>query len=99
MTKKISITIVNQRGLHARAAAKLVKTAEQFDADIYIIFNQMSVNAKSIMGLMMLGAKIGNTIEITAQGSKANDALDALKDLIINGFWEDQLIQTNNFIE
>jgi phosphocarrier protein len=81
-------TIVNRRGLHARAAAKLVTTAERFAANVEIVRDGQSVSARSIMGLMMLGAGIGSTVEIRAEGWDAHEALDALTGLIEAGFNE-----------
>jgi phosphocarrier protein HPr len=82
------VTIVNRRGLHARAAAKLVTTAERFSASIEVLRDGQSVSARSIMGLMMLGAGMGSTIELRAEGFDANEALDALAGLIEAGFHE-----------
>jgi len=73
-----SVTITNKRGLHARAAAKFVTLAERFDASVDVIRDGQSVSARSIMGLMMLGAGFGATIELRAEGWGAKEALDAL---------------------
>ena len=81
--------IENQRGLHARAAAKFVKLAETFDADISITKDTMRVSARSIMGLMMLAAAQGTSITICARGRQAADAVDALTLLIKQKFNED----------
>jgi phosphocarrier protein HPr len=75
-------TICNQRGLHARAAARFVKTAAQFDADIKVRKNGTEVSGRSIMGLMMLAAAPGAVIELTASGPQATEAVNALADLI-----------------
>ena len=83
-----SVTIRNRRGLHARAAAKLVMLAERFGAAIDVIHAGQSVPARSIMGLMMLGAGLGATLELRAEGWDAREALDALAALIEAGFDE-----------
>ncbi len=82
-------TIVNRRGLHARAAAKFVKIAEQFVAEVDVVKDGMLVSGTSIMGLMMLAAATGSTLEIRARGREAVPALAALVALIENGFDED----------
>ncbi len=82
------VTIANRRGLHARAAAKLVTTAERFSANVDVLRDGQLVSARSIMGLMMLGAGMGSTIELRAEGWDANEALQALADLIEAGFNE-----------
>lgn len=82
-------TIVNSRGLHARAAAKFVKRAESFDADITVSNRGQEVSGRSIMGLMMLAASPGTTIELRACGPDAQAALDALVQLIEDRFNED----------
>jgi phosphocarrier protein HPr len=82
-------TILNQRGLHARAAAKFVKLASQYDADIEVRRGDLTANGRSIMGLMMLSAGIGNDIEVTASGPQAEAALAAILDLIGRKFDED----------
>ena len=82
--------ICNTRGLHARASAKFVKTASGFDADIRVTRDGVTVNALSIMGLLMLGAGNGCTIDIVAEGDDARDAIDALMDLVARRFDEDQ---------
>ncbi|MFN4288490.1 MAG: HPr family phosphocarrier protein [Brevundimonas sp.] len=76
------IEICNSRGLHARASAKFVKLASGFEADIRVSREGSTVDARSIMGLLMLGAGIGSTIEISAEGPDAEAALDALADLV-----------------
>jgi phosphocarrier protein len=82
------VTLVNRRGLHARAAAKFVTLAERFDASVDVIRDGQSVSARSIMGLMMLGAGCGSTIELRAEGWGAKEALDALAGLVEAGFDE-----------
>lgn len=83
-----SLTIRNRRGLHARAAAKFVSLAERFGADVEVVKDGQSVPARSIMGLMMLGAGLGASIELRAEGWDAKEALEALTDLIESGFNE-----------
>jgi len=83
------VTICNQRGLHARAAARFVKTAAQFAAEIWVRKNGTAVSGRSIMGLMMLAAASGTCIELTATGSDADAAVATLADLIECKFNED----------
>ena len=83
------VEIVNKKGLHARASAKFVQTAEQFDADITVTRGGESVGGTSIMGLMMLTAGPGVTITISATGKDAATAVDALCALIASRFGED----------
>ena len=75
-------TICNQRGLHARAAARFVKTAGQFDAEVLVRKNGTEVSGRSIMGLMMLAAAPGTVIELVATGRQAEAAVTALTKLI-----------------
>ena len=84
-----TLTIVNRLGLHARAAAKLVTTAERFDAETTVERGGNVVSALSIMGLMMLGAGRGETICIRTQGPQGPQALSALLRLVRAGFDED----------
>jgi phosphocarrier protein HPr len=86
---KCQVTIVNKRGLHARAAAKFAKTAAEFDAQVGVNRNGQTVSGKSIMGLMMLAASPGTEIEILADGPASEDALTALKALVQAGFDEE----------
>ena len=83
------ILIVNSRGLHARASAKFVKCAEQFDATVTVTRDGHSVPGTSIMGLMMLAASPGCTITVSASGRQAAEAIAALEALIIGRFGED----------
>ncbi|RED51409.1 HPr family phosphocarrier protein [Aestuariispira insulae] len=83
------VEIVNRRGLHARAAAKFVKLAETFDAQVTVSKDGQSVGGRSIMGLMMLAAAPGCSVHIEAQGPQADAALTALTQLIEAGFHED----------
>ena len=84
-----TVEICNQRGLHARAAARFVKTAAQFDAEISVRKNGTSVSGRSIMGLMMLAAASGSLVEISATGRDAANAVDTLSRLIECKFDED----------
>jgi phosphocarrier protein len=84
------IEIINKLGMHARAAAKFVKLATSFDSKIDIQKDSRRVNAKSIMGVMMLAASKGSTITIHADGRDAEKSLDALEQLINNRFDEDE---------
>jgi phosphocarrier protein HPr len=82
-------TICNQRGLHARAAARFVKTAGQFDAEVRVRKNGAEVSGRSIMGLMMLAATPGSVIELSATGDEAEAAVAALANLVECKFDED----------
>lgn len=84
-----TLTIRNTRGLHARAAAKLVTLAEQYSACLNVVRDGQRVPACSIMGLMMLGAGVGSQITIEAEGWDAREALDAVAGLVEAGFHED----------
>jgi phosphocarrier protein len=81
---------VNERGLHARASAKFVKLASGFDAQVTVSREGQSVDARSIMGLMMLAAGIGSTVDITAEGPQASQALEALTALVAGRFDEER---------
>ena len=85
-----TVEIANQRGLHARASAKFVKLAAGFDAEVKVSKDGTTVDARSIMGLMMLAAGIGCCIEITAEGPQAQEALDALTALVAEKFDEEK---------
>jgi phosphocarrier protein len=82
-------SIRNQRGLHARAAAKFVKLASAFNAQVRVIKGDMDVSGTSIMGLMMLAAGIGTDVELRASGAQSNEAMTALLDLIERKFDEE----------
>jgi phosphocarrier protein HPr len=84
------VTIMNKRGLHARASATFVKTAEQFDAEISVTKDGQTVNGGSIMGLLMLGASPGTTILIETEGPEAEEALEALTALVEARFNENE---------
>ncbi len=83
------VTIVNQRGLHARAAAKFAQLAEQFDADINVEASGLKVSALSIMGLMMLAAGPGTEISISSDGREAEAGLASLVTLVNSQFDEE----------
>ncbi|HEX7594706.1 MAG TPA: HPr family phosphocarrier protein [Gemmatimonadaceae bacterium] len=82
------VKIINKLGIHARPAAEIVKTAGKFKCDITIVRDDLEVNAKSIMGVMMLAAENGATIALRAIGDDAEAALDALSAVIANKFGE-----------
>ncbi len=82
------VTVCNRRGLHARAAAKFVTMAERFGATVDVVKDGQVVSARSIMGLMMLGAGPGTPVELRAEGWDAKEALDALTALVESGFNE-----------
>ncbi|MFC4271724.1 HPr family phosphocarrier protein [Sneathiella chungangensis] len=86
---KRDLVIGNARGLHARAAAKFVKCAEKFDADIRVTKGESEVSGASIMGLMMLAAATGTTISVTVSGPEAAPALDAITELVADKFGEE----------
>jgi len=84
------IEVVNKLGLHARAAAKLVNLASEFDSQVWVQFNGQSVNAKSIMGLMMLAAACGSRVGLRIEGDDARAADKAITELFENRFGEDE---------
>ena len=84
----LSIKIINKLGLHARASAKLTHVANQFESDIWIEKNDKKVNAKSIMGVMMLAASQGTDIKISTEGVDEKEALDSITALINDYFGE-----------
>ena len=85
-----TLTIINKLGLHARAAARFVQVASGFECDINVIHGAREVNGKSIMGVMMLAAGKGATIQIIAGGKDEIEALDQLEDLIMTRFGENE---------
>ena len=89
MTASREVQVTNQRGLHARASAKFVNLASQIDAMIEVEKDGQRVCGTSIMGLMMLGAAMGDTITIHVQGAHADDALEKLVSLVEDRFGED----------
>jgi phosphocarrier protein len=87
---KQSVTIINKLGLHARASAKLTKVAGGFPCEVWASKGERRVNAKSIMGVMMLAAGIGTTIELETSGDQEQAAMEALLALIHDKFGEGQ---------
>jgi phosphocarrier protein len=81
-------TIINKLGLHARASAKLTKLAGSFPCEVWIAKGERRVNAKSIMGVMMLAAGLGSTVTLDTEGDRAQEAMDALLALIADRFGE-----------
>jgi phosphocarrier protein len=88
-TLRRTLRIANKRGLHARAAAKFVRTVGQFDANVRVTFKGQEVSGLSIMGLMMLAAGIGSDIGISCSGRQAADAMAALSTLVESKFGEE----------
>ncbi len=84
------LAIVNRKGLHARATAKLVHCIEQFDADVKVTRCGETVGGTSIMAILTLGAGLGSTINVSASGRQAQAALDAIAALIASKFGEDE---------
>jgi phosphocarrier protein len=85
-----TVEIINERGLHARASAKFVKLSGGFDAEVTVTRDGQTVDARSIMGLMMLAAGPGSSIEIAADGPEAQQAVDALAELVAARFDEEK---------
>ena len=85
---KRDVQVTNPNGIHARPAAEIVKLAGNFTAHITLALDGMEVNAKSIMGVMMLAAECGSTVHLTASGADADAALDALAPLVGSTFGE-----------
>lgn len=85
-----TITVSNQLGLHARASAKLVSTAERFQAEVVLDKDGLTANAKSIMGIMMMAAGFGTELKLTAEGDDAQAALDAVVQLFADKFGEEE---------
>lgn len=88
MLKK-DFLIINKLGLHARASALFVKTACRFAAEVRLAKEEVEVNGKSIMGIMMLAASKGTIVSLSVEGTDEAEALQAIGDLIINGFGEE----------
>jgi phosphocarrier protein HPr len=82
--------IINKKGLHARATAKFVQCVDEFDAQVTVSRCGETVGGDSIMGILTLGAGIGSTITVTAAGTQAKEALDALEALVANRFGEEE---------
>lgn len=85
---QVNITIINKLGLHARASAKLTQLAGQFPCEVYLTRNGRKINAKSIMGVMMLAAGLGSEVVLETVGEKEQEALDAIVALINDRFGE-----------
>jgi phosphocarrier protein len=85
---QITTTIINKLGLHARASAKLTKLAGSFPCEVWLAKGERRVNAKSIMGVMMLAAGLGSEVVLQAQGEREQEAVDALLALIQDKFGE-----------
>jgi phosphocarrier protein HPr len=83
-----TVQIVNKNGVHARPAAEIVKISTKFQSEITLVKDGMEVNGKSIMGVMMLAAECGSSLQLRAEGPDAEAALDALATLIANKFGE-----------
>ena len=83
-----SVQIINRNGLHARPAAEIVKAASKFKSDITLVRDDLEVNGKSIMGVMMLAAEYGSTLHLQANGPDADDAVQAIAALIAGKFGE-----------
>ncbi len=89
-TMRKEITIINRLGLHARAAAKLVTLASQFESEIHLARGAQRVNAKSIMGVMMLAAAQGARLELSTEGADADDAMTRIEQLVQDRFGESE---------
>jgi phosphocarrier protein HPr len=87
-TSERSVTIANRNGLHARPAAEIVKCASRYSSDITMVRDDLEVNGKSIMGVMMLAAEYGSTLLVRATGPDASDAVQAIAALIEQKFGE-----------
>ena len=87
---KATLTISNKLGLHARASAKLTKLATTFKSEVFMSRNERRVNAKSIMGVMMLAAGLGSQVELEVEGPDEQAAFEAIKALIDDKFGEGQ---------
>ena len=86
---RATVTIMNKRGLHARASAKFVETAARFQSEVTVTKGENSVSGRSIMGLMMLAASLGSAVELAAEGPDAEAAIQTLAALIAAKFHED----------
>lgn len=82
------LTIVNKLGLHARAASKFVGLANKYDAEVFVAVGEREVNAKSILGVLMLAASKGTQVNLRCEGAEAVEAYDALAELVAGGFGE-----------
>lgn len=88
MTAERTVTIMNRNGLHARPAAEIVKTAARFKCDIVLVRDDLEVNGKSIMGVMMLAAEFGSSLILRATGADAEQAIEAIAQLVAARFGE-----------
>jgi len=89
MNNRRTLKIINEKGLHARASAKLVETVEQHNASAEVFKDGISASGDSIMGLLMLAASVGTSIEVETSGPEANKLVDALQALVADRFGED----------
>jgi phosphocarrier protein HPr len=89
MERSQEVTIQNKYGLHARPAAEFVKLATRFSSEVWVRKDEVEVSGKSIMGVMMLAAEFGSTIEIRAAGNDSHEAVEALADLVDTRFGEE----------
>ncbi|MCF6335396.1 MAG: HPr family phosphocarrier protein [Spirochaetales bacterium] len=87
--KQETVTIKNRAGIHARPAALIVRTASEFESEIFIELDDMKINAKSIMGIITLGANYKSILQISAEGEDEEDAVSAIAKLFENRFEED----------
>ena len=87
---EIQTEIINKLGLHARAAAKLSHLANSFNAEVSIVYNEVRVNAKSLLGILTLAASVGNSITVITEGSDEQEAADMVKNLIDRKFDEEK---------
>ena len=88
MNAERSVKIANRNGIHARPAAEIVKVAAKFKSEVVLVRDDLEVNGKSIMGVMMLAAEFGSTLDIRAAGEDADAAVDAIATCITNKFGE-----------
>ena len=88
MNAERSVRIANRNGIHARPAAEIVKVAAKFRSDVTLVRDDLEVNGKSIMGVMMLAAEYGSTLDIKASGEDADAAVEAIATCIANKFGE-----------
>jgi phosphotransferase system HPr (HPr) family protein len=84
-----TVAITNKLGLHARAAAKLSHLANMYNADVFLVYNDDRVNAKSLLGILTLAASVGNDITVIADGSDESEAAGAIEDLFARKFDEE----------
>ena len=87
--ESIEVLVKNKLGLHARASAKLTEVSSEFESEISLIFNNQKVNAKSIMGVMMLAASLGSEITVEAEGEDESEAIKKIQEIFESKFDED----------